>query len=197
MSRIDRENQVGELTEEATKGWWLHLLIGVAWIVFAFIVLSFDFETVWAVAVFFGVGFIVGGITELAFATTTKDWRWLRVLFGIAGIVFGTLALVWPGVTFVVLAAIVAWYVLFAGLFEIVAAFALREDSELWWLSLVLGLLQIAVGFWAIGYAGRSIVLLVVWVGAAALARGVSELFFGFALQRTGRELRRRLGART
>ena len=33
----------------------------VLWILFAWIVLSFDYDTVWAVAVFFGFGLIAGG----------------------------------------------------------------------------------------------------------------------------------------
>ena len=49
------------------------------------------------------------------------------------------------------------------------------------------------IGFWAIGYAGRSISLLVVWVGATALARGISSLFVGFGLHGAGKELRNRM----
>lgn len=182
-----------ELVQEATRQWWIYLAVGVAWIFFAFVVLSFDFRTVWAVAVFFGVGFIIGGLTELAVASATPDWRWLHVLFGIASIVAGIVALAWPDGTFLVLAGIIAWYILFSGIFDLAAAFAIRDENELWWLEMVLGIAQILVGFWAIGYAGRSIALLVVWVGAAALARGISHLFIGFALHRADRELRRRL----
>lgn len=194
MAERHRDELVG-LAEESTRGWWLHLVVGIAWMVFAFIVLSFEFETVWAVAAFFGIGFLFGGVTQLVLASTMRDWRWLHVLFGLAAVGAGIVALVWPGATFLVLAAIIAWYVLLAGIFDILAAFATRDESDLWWLQLVLGIAQILIGFWAIGYAGRSIVLLVVWVGAAALARGISQLVFGFSLHRAGRQLRRRLSA--
>ena len=49
------------------------------------------------------------------------------------------------------------------------------------------------IGFWAIGYAGRSITLLVVWVGATALGRGISSLFIAFGLHDAGRQLRSRM----
>jgi uncharacterized membrane protein HdeD (DUF308 family) len=99
-------------------------------------------------------------------------------------------ALAWPGGTFLVLAAIIAWYVFLSGVIDLVAALSMRDESELWWAGVLLALVQIAVGFWAVGYAGRSIVLLVVWVGAAALTRGLSEIFVGFALHRARRAAR-------
>ena len=52
---------------------------------------------------------------------------------------------------------------------------------------------QELIGFWAIGYAGRSIDLLVIWVGATALARGISSIFLGVSLHGMGKEMRRRM----
>lgn len=178
---------------EATRGWWVYLLGGVLWILFGWVVLSFDIDTVWTVAVFFGIGFIGGGVMEIFLSTLAPGWRWLHVLFGVIAIVAGVIALIWPGQTFLALAAIIGWYVLFAGIMDTATAFATRDDNELWWLQLVVGLAQVLIGFWAVGYAGRSIVLLVVWVGASALARGISSIFIGFGLHRAGKELRARV----
>jgi uncharacterized membrane protein HdeD (DUF308 family) len=180
---------------EDSRGWWMFLLTGILWIIFGFIVLSFDdFETVWAVAVFFGIGFIVGGIMELAVASRVPGWKWLHILFGIIAIVAGILALIWPGQTFLVLAAIIGWYVLFSGIMDIITAFVTKDENDLWWLQLVLGIAQVLIGFWAVGYAGRSIALLVIWVGASALARGISDIFIGFGLHSAGKEVRKRMG---
>jgi uncharacterized membrane protein HdeD (DUF308 family) len=165
------------------------------WIIFGFVVLSFNFDTVWAIAVFFGFGFMIGGAMELYVAFQTPGWRWLHILFGVIAIVAGLLALIWPGQTFLVLAAIVAWYILFAGIMDIVIAFSTREENDLWWLQLILGIAEVLIGFWAVGYAGRSVALLVVWVGASALARGISSIFLGFGLHRAGKEVRKRLSA--
>ena len=41
----------------------------------------------------------------------------------------------------------------------------------------VLGIAELLLGFWAAGYFGRSALLLVVWVGATALTRGISDIF--------------------
>jgi uncharacterized membrane protein HdeD (DUF308 family) len=173
-----------------TKHWWVFLVSGILWIIYAFLVLSWSLTTVWAVAVFAGVGFIAGGVMELATAAAAPTWKWLHVLFGVVSIVAGMAALVWPGQTFLILAGIIGWYVLFLGIIDIVGAFVAREMSELWWLSLIVGILQVLVGFWAVGYAGRSVVLLVVWVAAAALSRGLSSLFLAFGLHSAGKEIR-------
>jgi uncharacterized membrane protein HdeD (DUF308 family) len=180
---------------EASKGWWLYLVAGFVWILFGWVVLSFNFDTVWAIAVFFGIGFILGGIMELFVASQAAGWRWLHILFGLISIIAGVLALIWPGQTFLILAAIIGWYILFAGIIDIFTAFAVKDDNDLWWLQLLLGIAEVLIGFWAVGYAGRSITLLVVWVGASALARGISSFFLGFGLHHAGKELRNRIAA--
>ena len=53
-----------------TRNWGWFLAAGIAWIVFAFVLLSFNYRTVWAIAVFFGIAFIVGGIMEFAVAAS-------------------------------------------------------------------------------------------------------------------------------
>jgi uncharacterized membrane protein HdeD (DUF308 family) len=178
---------------EVSKGWWLYLVTGVLWILFGWVVLSFNFDTVWAIAVFFGIGFIVGGAMELFMAGSAEGWRWLHIAFGVIAIVAGIVTLAWPGQTFLVLATIIGWYVLLIGIMDIATAFATREENDLWWLQLILGIAEVLVGFWAVGYAGRSIAVLVIWVGAAALARGISSIFLAVGLHKAGKELRARI----
>lgn len=167
--------------------WWLHLVIGIAWIFFAFLLLSFDMATVWGVAVFAGIALLSGGVFELMVASTVRSWRWVHILLGVAAIAAGIMALVWPGTTFLVLAAIIGWYLMFNGVLDIVVAFMARDEVDLWWLTLLVGIAQVLIGFWAVGYAERSIVLLVVWVAAAALGRGLSSIFLAFGLHGVGR----------
>jgi uncharacterized membrane protein HdeD (DUF308 family) len=179
-----------ESDRDITRHWWLFLLTGALWIIFGFVVLSFDITTVYAIAIFLGVGFIVGGVVELMLAAVAEDGRWLYITFGIIAIIAGIVALVWPEQTFVVVAAITAWLLLFMGILDVVTSLASRHDSELWWLQLILGVLEIAVGVWAIGYTGRSIALLVIWVGVAALFRGISHIVLAFGLRGADKQLR-------
>jgi uncharacterized membrane protein HdeD (DUF308 family) len=178
-----------------TRNWGWFLAAGIAWIVFAFLLLSFNYRTVWAIAVFFGIGFIVGGIMEFAVAAVAPGWKWLYVLIGIVSIVAGVIALMWPGETFLVLSAIVGWLLLFYGIIDIVFAFSTRHLESLWWMQLISGTIMVLLGFWAISPDNatvatyRGAVLLVVWIGVAALFRGISDIIVGFRLRSAHKEL--------
>jgi uncharacterized membrane protein HdeD (DUF308 family) len=43
-------------------------------------------------------------------------------------------------------------------------------------LQLIGGIIELALGFWAAGYYGRSAVLLIAWVAAFAVIRGVRDI---------------------
>jgi uncharacterized membrane protein HdeD (DUF308 family) len=184
--------------QTVTRGWGWFLAAGIAWIVFAFFILSFNYRTVWAIAVFFGIAFIVGGLMEFAVAAVAPGWKWLYVLIGIVSIVAGLIALMWPGQTFLVLSAIVGWLLLFYGIIDIVFAFSTRHLEGLWWMQLVSGIIMVLLGFWAISPDNatvstyRGAVLLVVWIGVAALFRGISDIIVGFRLRSVHRELEAR-----
>jgi uncharacterized membrane protein HdeD (DUF308 family) len=181
--------------QTVTRNWGWFLAAGIAWIVFAFFLLSFNYRTVWAVAVFFGIGFIIGGIMELAVAAVAPGWKWLYILIGVVSIVAGFVALIWPGETFLVLAAIAGWLLLFYGIIDIVFAFSTRHLEGFWWMQLVSGILMVLLGFWAISPDNatvanyRGAVLLVVWIAIAALFRGISDIVVGFRLRSVHREL--------
>jgi uncharacterized membrane protein HdeD (DUF308 family) len=184
--------------QTVTRGWGWFLAAGIAWIVFAFFLLSFNYRTVWAIAVFFGIGFIVGGVMELAVAAVAPGWKWLYILIGIVSIVAGFIALIWPGETFLVLSAIAGWLLLFYGIIDVVFAFSTRHLEGLWWMQLVSGIIMVLLGFWAIApdtatvATYRGAVLLVVWIGVAALFRGISDIIVGFRLRSVERELEAR-----
>ncbi len=167
--------------ELASVPWWLFLVSGAAWVIFAFIVLSFDIETVWAIAVLAGITMIATAVNELVVASTVPSWRWAHALLGVLCLGAGIIALAWPEITFLALAALIGWFLLFVGVFDIVTSLVDRQD--LWWLQLIAGVVQVAVAFWAIGYPDRSIALLVVWVAAGALIRGFTQMFLAFAVR--------------
>jgi uncharacterized membrane protein HdeD (DUF308 family) len=175
--------------KEMTSGWGWYLAAGIAWVLFSFIVLSFNFRTVWAIAIFFGIGFIVGGIMELAVAAVSPGWKWLYITIGIISIIAGIVALAWPGETFLVLAAIIGWLLLFYGIVDVVVSIGTRHIQDLWWLQLILGIAMMGIGLWAIAPDNQTVstwrgtVLLVFWVGIAALMRGISDIIVGFRVR--------------
>jgi uncharacterized membrane protein HdeD (DUF308 family) len=94
-------------------------------------------------------------------------------------------AFIHPGDTFRALAAIFAFYLLLRGIFEVIMSLVMR-GMELWWLGLASGIVQILLAFWAAGDFGHKAFLLVVWVGATALAHGILQLVLAFQIRPRG-----------
>jgi uncharacterized membrane protein HdeD (DUF308 family) len=164
--------------------WWLLLITGIGWIVLAVILLRFDYTTVSAISILFGIVAICAGVLEIG--TLILAAGWWKLLYGVLAFVFiaaGIVALIHPGNTFAALAAVFSFFLIFAGTFDIIVAISVRREIEIWWLQLIGGIIQLVLGFWAAGYYGRSAVLLVAWVSAFALIRGVRELVLAFRVR--------------
>lgn len=166
-----------------TRFWWLLLITGAAWIVLSILILRFDYTTVAAVAVLFGMYCLVAAVNEITIAalSTSTGWRIAHGLLAVLLVVVGVVSLMNLGATFVTLAAIVSFYFIFRGSFDVVMAFAGSAVSG-WWVLLITGLVELGLGFWAAGSWSISVVILVAWVAAGALLHGIGEIALAFQI---------------
>ena len=186
MSTFDLEER--EALAAAARSWWLFLLTGILWFLVAIIILRFDYTTVSAISILFGVVAIFAGVNEFFMLAALGGW-W-KVLHGLLGVVFiglGIVAFIHPGDTFAALAAVFSFFLIFKGFFDIIVAIATRDEIHVWWVQLIAGIVEVLIGFWAAGYWGRSAVLLIIWVGVIALMRGITEIVFAFKLRSANR----------
>jgi uncharacterized membrane protein HdeD (DUF308 family) len=163
--------------------WWVLLVIGVAWLIFAMAVLQFNLTSALSIAIATGLLLVVAAFSELLNAIAAPGWKWLHAVLAVVFFVMGIIALVWPQSTFLALARIVAWYLLFKGGADIALSLARQEEDRLWWLRLIVGVLEISLAFWAASYPGRSAVLLVLWVGLSALMKGFTDIVLAFEVR--------------
>ena len=164
--------------------WWLWLLTGLGWMLVALIVLRFDYTSVSAISILFGFIAIAAGVLEFGVMVLARGWwKLLHAAVAVIFIVAGIVAFIHPGNTFAALAAVFSFFLVFAGTFDIVIAISTRREIEVWWLQLVGGIIELALGFWAAGYYGRSAVLLVAWVAAFAIIRGVRDIVLAFRVR--------------
>jgi uncharacterized membrane protein HdeD (DUF308 family) len=164
--------------------WWLYLILGIAWTVVALIVLRFDYTTVRAISILFGIVALAAGVLEVGVMMLARGW-W-KLLYAILAVVFitaGIVSFIHPGDTFVALAAVISFFLVFAGTFDIIVSISARREIEVWWLQLIGGIILVALGFWAAGYYGRSAILLVAWVAAFAIIRGVRDIVLAFRIR--------------
>jgi uncharacterized membrane protein HdeD (DUF308 family) len=164
--------------------WWLFLVTGIGWMLVGLIVLRFDYTSVSAIAILFGIVAIASGVLEIGVMMLARGW-W-KLLYGVLAVVFittGIVSFIHPGDTFVALAAVISFFLVFAGTFDIITSISARREIEVWWLQLVGGIIELALGFWAAGYFGRSAILLVAWVSAFAIIRGVTNIVLAFRVR--------------
>lgn len=163
--------------------WWLLLVTGSLWVIFALIVFRFDYTTVSALSILIGTVCIAAALLEVFSAFGARGWlRVTHLGLAIAFAIIGGLAYAHPQNTFEALATIFAFFLFLRGIFDVVLAL-LARPAELWWVTLVSGVVQILLAFWAAGDFGHKAFLLVVWVGASALAHGTVQIVTAFRLR--------------
>jgi len=169
---------------EALPPWWLFLIIGIGWQLVALILLRFDYKSVNAISLLFGFVALGAGVLEIGLIFLSNGWwKVLNILLAIVFIAAGIMSFIHPGDTFLALAAVFSFFLVFAGTFDIISSIAARHEIEIWWVQLIGGIIELALGFWAAGYYGRSATLLVAWVAAFALIRGVRDFVFAFRVR--------------
>jgi uncharacterized membrane protein HdeD (DUF308 family) len=179
----------GDALRGLTGAWWLFLILGILWILFGMFVLSYNVGSLLALAVLAGVTFLMTGVNQiLSSGRAEGGWRWLYIIGGALSIIAGIIAFVWPGRTLLVLSVVLAWFLVFKGIVDIVTALS-NHGRPYWWVALILGILELLLGMWAVGYPGRSLFVFVNLVGIYAIFYGFTEVFAAFDLRGLGRRL--------
>ena len=164
--------------------WWLFLITGVGWAIVGLIVLRFNYTSVHAISLLFGFVAIAAGVMEVVMTFIVPGWwKLLNGVLALAFIVAGVVAFIHPGNTFVALAAVFSFFLVFAGMFDIIMSIASRHEIDVWWLQLIGGIILLFLGIWAAGDYGRSAVVLIAWVAAFALIRGVRDIVYAFRVR--------------
>lgn len=107
-----------------------------------------------------------------------RRW-WVVALRGVLAILFGVMALIWPGLTLAALVLLFGAYSIADG----VAAIVVGARSK-WWGMLLLGVLGIAAGVVAFLYPGLTAIALLYVIAAWAIVRGILEIVAAVALRR-------------
>ncbi|MDQ3186136.1 MAG: HdeD family acid-resistance protein [Pseudomonadota bacterium] len=112
-----------------------------------------------------------------------RSWKGLAVR-GAVALVFGILAVLWPGLTLMWLIAMFAAYALIGGTVSIINALQNREGNSDWWLLLLLGMVGIAAGVLAIIGPALTAIMLVLIIGATAFGTGILDIAMGIRLRK-------------
>ena len=113
-----------------------------------------------------------------------RHWGWL-LFFGILMVAAGVAAVAWPGPTVVVLAILFCIQIIVSGIFSFINAFAADESGGMRVWNVILGLLGIVIGLYAVRHIIVSVVALALLIGIYWVAYGIAQIYTAIA----GREL--------
>jgi uncharacterized membrane protein HdeD (DUF308 family) len=109
--------------------------------------------------------------------------RWSLVLVGIAGILAGVLAFVWPDITAQVPLAFIAAWAIMIGVLQIVGAIQLRKEIEGEWLLGLSGLLSILFGVALVAQPSAGALAVVWMIASSAIVLGCLYIALAFRLK--------------
>jgi uncharacterized membrane protein HdeD (DUF308 family) len=115
--------------------------------------------------------------------TLKRHW-WIPVLRGVAAIVFGVIAFVYPGLTIAVLVLLFGAWVLVDGVFRVIGSIGHRASDSDWGFNLIIGILGIIIGFLTFHAPGITALALVIYIAAWALMIGATEIAVAIKLRR-------------
>lgn len=112
-----------------------------------------------------------------------QNW-WALVIRGVAGVLFGIAALVWPPAAVAALVLLFGAYALVDGIFNIVAAVrAPREGGRWGWLTFS-GIIGIATGLITFFFPGITALALILLVAVWSVVTGVAEIVAAVRLRK-------------
>jgi uncharacterized membrane protein HdeD (DUF308 family) len=181
------------LVRGAARYWWVMLVVGVAWLLLAWVVLRADARSLTAVGVLLGIVFVAAAVNEAALASMVSGgWKFLHYALGLLFALAGLWAFIRPINTFFALASVLGLVLLFAGTLDIVRGVASRGETPYWWTGLISGVALLLLALWVDAgdpqdTLARRTFLILFWVGVTALFRGISSIMLAFTLRHIGR----------
>jgi uncharacterized membrane protein HdeD (DUF308 family) len=121
-------------------------------------------------------------MTPALIAPIARFW-WLVALRGLLGILFGVVAIAWPGATLAAFVLLFGAYMFVDGVLALVGAFRFRHDRDRWGALLLEGVLGIAIGAVTFFSPGITALAWVFTIAAWAIVTGVLEIVAAFRLK--------------
>jgi uncharacterized membrane protein HdeD (DUF308 family) len=137
------------------------------------------------VGIFAAYAFI-DGVTNVVLGSSRSSRygrSWALVVQGIAGIAFGVMTVMWPGVTALVLIWFIAAWAVVTGIFEVAGAIRLRRVISGDWLLVLSGVMSLLFGILVFAFPAAGAVGIAWILGTYAAATGIILVILGVRLR--------------
>ena len=168
--------------EEVARHWPIFLVAGLTSLVFGALILSVDWS-VDSLATFVGVLFILQGASVAITPPLDGSDRWSNLGAGVIAAIAGVALIAWPAKGLRTVGVFVGIWVLVFGGLHVVGALSNRQVPN-WWVMLVVGVIEVPIGIWAMRRPGLTIALLVTLMGAWAVVTGIYQVLMAAELRK-------------
>jgi len=99
---------------------------------------------------------------------------------GVAAILFGLVALFWPGLTLVTLVYVFSAFLLVSGLIGMIMSIVTIRGNKYWFMDLLLSFLELGIGVYLVRHISVTLATFILLVGISFVVRGVVEVVRAF-----------------
>ena len=170
----------------AARQWWVFVLEGILGVVFGIIVLIQPGIALLTLAYLFAAWAIISGVAAISEGWRVAELRgrsWPYAVSGVVSIIAGLLAALLPGPTIGGLLLFLAAWLIASGVLQAWAAYQIRNEIDNEWMLAAGGVLRALVGIVIALFPVVGAVLVVAFMGWAAIVSGVISLGIGFRLR--------------
>jgi uncharacterized membrane protein HdeD (DUF308 family) len=169
-----------------TRYWWIYALRGLIAILFGIAALLWPELTITALVILFGAYVVADGVFAIINGASGRgihDRWWVDILIGLAGIVAGVWAMLYPDLTAIGLMYVIAAWWLFTGIMQVILAIRLRDFISNEWLMILSGLASMVLGIAFLLFPGDGAISLIWVVGVFAIIVGVMLIMLAVRLR--------------
>lgn len=168
------------MRDESFTSWMYSGLNGLLAIVFGIIALLFPSIALLALAIYFAISLLIGGLILSigALRLRKKTYPWGLVLFeGLLGVLFGIIILLRPELSIAVLVTIVGIWAIFIGGFFLLALWWTKDSPYYKKYFMVTGIFSLLFGLLILFKPVESSRLMIVIIGIYAIIYGITSMF--------------------
>jgi uncharacterized membrane protein HdeD (DUF308 family) len=186
MSATPAEPTAAQVAARLGRSWGWVLVAGIASFLAGVVSVFWPGVTVLALVIVLGVFLLFAGATELGWAVAERHEKgWGVLLFrGIVDVIAGIVVLAWPGATALVLALLLAAWLLVYAAITLWYAYRHRGERPHTGHFLAKGIVAIVVAVITVAWPGITILVIALAIGIALIIQGVILMRLAFVLRR-------------
>ncbi len=108
----------------------LFIITGILSLVLGVFAIRGEFQELYILSLFIGIGFLFRGFSTLFLGFESKDGRGWNIFFGVVMLLGGFIVLAWPGISLITLTWVVGIWLIVIGIYEIIASFSVKSAMK-------------------------------------------------------------------